>query len=330
MRVLSTGLISAAVAIAIPGAVRAEAPPYTAQPRPITLSTPSGDVQGTLEAPQALSCSPVVLIIAGSGPTDRDGNSAALPTPNNSLKMLAQALAEAGIASVRYDKRGIGASKFAAQDEAQLRFETDSGDAAAWIRQLRQEGHYASVTVLGHSEGSLIGMIAAREAGADAYISVSGPAQGASAILRHQLAGKLPPALAKENETILSALEHGQQPGTVPPELAALYRPSVQPYLISWFNYVPEREFAKLKVPSLIVQGTTDIQVDTSQAELLKTANPAARLAIVPGMNHVLKLVPSDLPQQYASYGNPALPLAPAFTSAVTSFIRTVPVHRCQ
>lgn len=244
-------------------------------------------MQGTLEVPQAASCSPVALIIAGSGPTDRDGNSAALPTPNNSLKMLAQALAEAGIASVRYDKRGIGASKPAAPDEAQLRFETYSDDAAAWIRQLQQEGHYASVSVLGHSGGSLIGMIAAREAGADAYISVAGPAQGASAILRHQLAGKLPPALARTNEAILSALEHGQQPGTVPPELAALYRPSVQPYLISWFNYVPEREFAKLK-------------------ELLKTANPAAKLAVVPGMNHVLKLVPAELPQQYASYGNPA------------------------
>jgi uncharacterized protein len=302
---------------------------YTSLPRAATLSTPTGDVQGTLMVPLPLGCQPAALIIAGSGPTDRDGNSKLLPGPNNSLKMLAQALAEAGIASVRYDKRGIGASARAGASEAQLRFETYIGDAAAWVRQLRQDGRYASVTVIGHSEGSLIGMLAAREAGADGFISLSGPAERASTLLRRQLGPKLPPDLARANDKILAALERGQRPGKLPAQLQAIYRPSVQPYMASWFKYVPAKEFARLKMPLLVAQGTTDIQVDTLQAALLAKANPAARLLEVEGMNHVLKQVPADPARQLASYSDPSLPLAPALAGAVAEFIHALPRRSC-
>ena len=305
-------------------------PQFTPLPRAATLATPTGDVHGTLMVPLPLDCAPVALIIAGSGPTDRDGNSKLLPGLNNSLKMLAQSLAEAGIASVRYDKRGIAGSARAMSSEAQLRFETYTGDAAAWVRQLKREGRYASVTVIGHSEGSLIGMIAAREAAADGYVSVSGPAEGASTLLRRQLDSKLPPELAQANDKILSALERGRRPKALPPQLQAIYRPSVQPYLMSWFKYLPAREIARLRMPSLIVQGTTDIQVGAAQAELLKKGLPAAQLALIPGMNHVLKMVPADGPQQMASYSNPALPLAPALSEAVTGFIHALPRQRCR
>lgn len=299
-------------------------------PRAATLSTPTGDLHGTQMVPLPLACVPVALIIAGSGPTDRDGNSKLLPGPNNSLKMLAEALAGAGIASVRYDKRGIGGSARAMSSESRLRFDTYTGDAAAWVQQLKREGRHASVTVIGHSEGSLIGMIAARQAGADGYVSVAGPAEGAAALLRRQLDAKLPPELAQANDKILSALERGRRPAVLPPQLQAIYRPSVQPYLMSWFKQVPAREIAKLKIPSLIVQGTTDIQVETGQAELLQKANPAARLAIIPGMNHVLKQVPADGPQQMASYSDPSLPLAPGLADAVTGFIHSLPRQPCR
>ncbi|KQV87927.1 alpha/beta hydrolase [Massilia sp. Root351] len=307
----------------------AGASPHTALPRAATLSTPTGEVQGTLMVPLPLGCVPAALIIAGSGPTDRDGNSKLLPGANNSLKMLAQALAEAGIASVRYDKRGIGASVRAGANEAQLRFESYTEDAAAWVRQLRQEGRYASVTVIGHSEGSLIGMLAARQAGADGFISLSGPAERASTLLRGQLDPKLPPELARANDKILTALERGRRPGKLPPQLQAFYRPGVQPYMASWFKYVPAQEFARLKMPLLVAQGTTDIQVDTRQAAMLAKANPAARLLMVDGMNHVLKQVPADPARQMASYSNPALPLAPALAGAVTEFIHALPHRPC-
>jgi len=288
----------------------------------IVLDTPTGKLAGSLRLPAATGPAPVALIIAGSGPTDRDGNSAMLPGRNDSLRMLAEALAAKGVASVRYDKRGIGASAAAMGSESALRFETYIDDAAAWIARLKADPRFSRVAVIGHSEGSLIGMVAARQAGAAAFVSIAGPGAPLQTVLRRQLAAQLPPALSEENERILGKLEHGELAGDVPPLLAALYRPSVQPYLVSQFRYLPAERIAALAVPVLIVQGTTDIQVNVDDARALKAAYPQARLEIVDGMNHVLKLVPPG-PTQLASYGDPALPLAPALVVALTSFLHT-------
>jgi alpha-beta hydrolase superfamily lysophospholipase len=266
-----------------------------------------------------------VLIIAGSGPTDRDGNNAMIPGHNDSLKMLAEALAQAGFASVRYDKRGIAESRAAAPDESQLRFDTYVTDAAAWIAQLKADPRFSSVAVIGHSEGALIGMLAAERAGASAYVSLAGVAEAPGAVLRKQMAGKLPPPLAADNERILASLEQGKPAADVPPALAALYRPSVQPYMISWMQYVPAKRIAALRMPVLIVQGTTDIQVDVGQAQALKAARPDAGLAIIEGMNHVLKEVPLDPQHPLASYGDPSLPLHPSLAPALIGFLRKAP-----
>jgi len=318
-------LLSFLVCVLMPALVPAPALAQSAQAiseAGIALDTPTGKIAGSLVLPAAAGPVPVALIIAGSGPTDRDGNSSMIPGRNDSLRMLAQALARAGIASVRYDKRGIGASAQAMQSESALRFETYIDDAAAWAARLRKDPRFSKVAVIGHSEGSLIGMVAARQAGADAFVSIAGVGTPLPAVLRRQLADKLPPDLLKENERILGALERGQTVDGVPPLLAALYRPSVQPYLISQFRYVPAKRIAALSIPVLIVQGTTDIQVGVEDAQALKRANPGARLEIVEGMNHVLKMVPAD-GAQLASYGDPALPLAPRLVDAVTSFLHT-------
>jgi alpha-beta hydrolase superfamily lysophospholipase len=82
------------------------------------------------------------LIIAGSGPTDRNGNSPAIQGANNSLKYLAEGLAAQGIASVRYDKRGVAESKTAASSESDLRFETYIHDAVLWGKQLRTDKRF--------------------------------------------------------------------------------------------------------------------------------------------------------------------------------------------
>jgi pimeloyl-ACP methyl ester carboxylesterase len=289
----------------------------------IALDTPTGQIAGTLQLPAAAEAKPrVALIIAGSGPTDRDGNSALIPGRNDSLKMLAAALAEEGIASVRYDKRGLKASLAAGPAESDLRFETFVEDAAAWVARLKADPRFASVAVIGHSEGSLIGMLAAQQAGAAAFVSIAGVADGASTILRKQLAGKLPPELAKENERILAALESGATVEQVPPGLAMFYRPSIQPYLISWFKYVPAQRIAALTMPVLIVQGNTDIQVEVAQANALYRAKPDATLSIIPGMNHIFKHVRADPALQAAAYGDPALPISPLLVKAVTDFLR--------
>jgi pimeloyl-ACP methyl ester carboxylesterase len=306
-------------------AMAAQAASATGGEQPVALDTASGKVAGTLRLPAGAARAPAVLIIAGSGPTDRDGNNAMIPGRNDSLKMLAEALAQAGFASVRYDKRGIGESRAAAPDESQLRFDTYVTDAAAWIAQLKADPRFTSVAVIGHSEGALIGMLAAERAGASAYVSLAGVADTPGAILRKQTAGKLPPPLAADNERILASLEQGKPVADVPPALAALYRPSVQPYMISWMQYVPARRIAALRMPVLIVQGTTDIQVDIGQAQALKAARPDAGLAIIEGMNHVLKEVPVDPQHPLASYGDPALPLHPQLMPAVIGFLRKAP-----
>ena len=136
---------------------------------------------------------PVVLLLSGSGPTDRNGNSPMLPGKNNSLQMLAEGLASNGIASLRYDKRGVGESAKAMMAEADLRFETYVDDAVAWCEQLRKDKRFSAVIIAGHSEGSLIGMLAAKRCNAAGFISIAGAGRAAADILRTQLAGKLPP-----------------------------------------------------------------------------------------------------------------------------------------
>lgn len=288
----------------------------------VTLATPTGDIEGTEQLPDGKGPFPAVLIIAGSGPTDRDGNSRLLPRPNDSLKMLAEALAKDGIASVRYDKRGIGASAKAGLSEADLRFEHLADDAAAWVTKMKSDPRFSRVVVVGHSEGSLIGMLAARKAGADAYSSIGGIAQPGDKILRLQLKGKIPADLMAESDRILDALVAGKTVADADPRLAALYRPSVQPYLVSWLRHSPTEIIGTLKMPVLIVQGTHDIQVGVEEARSLAQAHPGARLALIDGMNHVLKLTPAEAAAQMPSYSDPTLPVAPQLVNELSAFAR--------
>ena len=328
---MSTTLRRAALALGLAGAlaiVRLAAFQAPAdESTPAELEVPGGKVSASLLMPATASGKvPVVLIIAGSGPTDRDGNSLALPGKNNAYRMLAEALAAKGIASLRYDKRGLAASRIANFREGDVRFEHFVSDAASWIAWLRNDARFSTITVVGHSEGSLIGMLAGRAARADGFVSIAGPARKASDALRTQIGAQLAaqPDAAKANEAILASLDAGKTVDQIPsyPGFAQLYRASVQPYLISWFKYTPAVEIARLTIPGLIVQGTTDIQVAVSDAEALKAASPAARLQIVDGMNHVLKMVPStDRAVQIPAYSDPALPIAPAVPQAIADFV---------
>jgi len=292
-----------------------------AQATDVHLDTGTGTLSGTLLVPANTPPVPVVLIIAGSGPTDRDGNSAMLPGKNNSNRLLAAALASHGIASLRYDKRGIGASAAAMTSEATLRFDTYVDDAAKWVRQLRTDPRFSTITIIGHSEGSLIGMIAARIAGADGYVTIAGPARNAADVLRDQLRPAVPPDLFQQADSILGELEAGRTVASPPPSLASLFRPSVQPYIISWFRYRPATELARLTIPVLIIQGTTDIQVPVDEATALHAATPGAQLVVIDGMNHVLKDVPADQAAHVASYSDSTLALNARLVAAIVGFI---------
>jgi uncharacterized protein len=292
----------------------------------VTLDTPTGKLVGSLLVPASTTKVPVALIIAGSGPTDRDCNSANTNLHTDAYKMLAHALADAGVASLRYDKRGVGGSIGAATREDDMTVNIEADDAAAWASKLKADPRFGPLIVIGHSEGSLLGMVAAQRNKAAAFISIAGAGERASDILRKQLTGKLPPPLVAENERILSTLERGEVPGNVPQALATIYRPSVMPYLISWFRYSPTQNLQSLEMPVLIVQGDNDLQVHVEQANALKAARPDATLAVIPGMNHILKIVPADPQQNLASYANPALPLAPQLVTTIDQFLRTAHV----
>ena len=290
-----------------------------------TLTTATGNISGTVELPAAKFTVPVVLIIAGSGPTDRNGNSPALPGANNSLKMIADGLASRGIASLRYDKRGIAGSRAAAPKEEDLRFTRLVDDAAEWAKKLRADPRFSTLTILGHSEGSLIGMIAARQAAADGYVSIAGVGRKAPEILAEQLSAQVSPEVLAQVNRIMATIERGEKPDSVPPFLNALFRPSVQPYLTSWFVFDPAVEIAKLTVPVLIAQGTTDIQVKVADANKLAAAKPDAKLVIIDGMNHVLKSASGTLMEQMPSYSNPDLPVVPKLLEEISGFVKGLP-----
>ena len=284
-----------------------------------SVSVESGTLFGTALV-QAVRRAPAVLIIGGSGPTDRDGNSP-LGLKTDAYKQIAEALFARGVASVRYDKRGVGASYNALLDESKARFEDVIADASSWIAKMRSDARFGPITVAGHSEGSLIGMLAAYRAQADAFVSLEGPGFPAAEGLRRQthVALAAMPDLEAANDRILDALTRGETVADVPDALAPLYRASVQPYMIGYFRYDPRIEVAQLTCPVTIVQGTADFQVLVDDANALAAAIPAARLDIVDGLTHPLKHVddPSRANQLATVYADPSIPLDPAVTDAI-------------
>jgi hypothetical protein len=311
----SAGCALAAAALPFPG---------LAAESGITLVTNTGTIYGTLTLPKSGGAVPVALIIAGSGPTDRDGNNPMLPGKNDTYRLLAQELAARGIASVRYDKRGIAASASAAASEENLRFDTYVDDAVAWQRQLGADKRFSKIIIAGHSEGSLVGMLSAQRGPADAYVSLEGAGRRGSVVLLEQLKKQLPAEMYAQTVTIFDALQNGHT-ATVPPSwpqpMQALFRPSVQPYMISWFKYDPAAEIARLKIPVTIVQGTADVQISVADANALKAASPKATLLVVNGMNHLLRDY-SDTSSMQAvmkGYEDPSLPIDPKVIGTIVT-----------
>jgi pimeloyl-ACP methyl ester carboxylesterase len=294
----------------------------------IALHTSLGTLRGMLELPDGPGQFPVALIIPGSGPVDQDGNAPKSGLDTDCYRLLAEALARQGIASVRYDKRGVGASASALpRNETQtLRVSTFIDDAVAWGQLLRHDGRFSTVTIIGHSEGSLIGMIAARKIPADEFVSIAGPGQPLATLILKQLDPQLPPDAYHDATSIITGLEQGHVVSQVPPSLAPLLGPEVQPFLISLFRYNPVKEIAKLTIPILIVQGGHDLQVNVSDAHALAGANPRAQLVLIPRMNHVLKDVGKSISNNLTAYREPQIPISPELVRSVAHFIHQLHV----
>ena len=274
------------------------------------------EIQGTLLSPKKQNNTPLAILIAGSGPTDRDGNQAHLK--NNSLKYLAEGLAEKEISVFRYDKRIIAQMNKSTVQEDKLTFEDGVNDALLVVNYFKKK--YKNIIIIGHSDGALIGILAAQKTPISKLISLSGAGNNSAALIEEQIK-KNAPQLKEEAQKVLNLLKKGEQVENVSPYLAPVFRKSVQPYLISWFKYNPTKEIAKMKIPVFIIQGTNDLQVEKEEAQLLKEAQPKAQLLFVEGMNHILKEV-KTIEENQKSYLNPDIPISPKLIEAIAQFIK--------
>jgi len=274
------------------------------------------EIQGTLLSPKKQNNTPLAILIAGSGPTNRDGNQAHLK--NNSLKYLAEGLAEKEISVFRYDKRIIAQMNKGTVQEDKLTFEDGVNDALLVVNYFKKK--YKNIIIIGHSEGALIGILVAQKTPVSKLISLSG-AGGIGATLIEEQIKKNAPQLKEEAQKVLNLLKKGEQVDNISPYLAPVFRKSVQPYLISWFKYDPTKEITKIKIPVFIIQGTNDLQVERKEAQLLKEAQPKAQLLLVEGMNHILKEV-KTIEENQQSYLNPDIPISPKLIEAIAQFIK--------
>lgn len=281
-----------------------------------TLVSIDQEIQGTLLSPKKQNNTPLAILIAGSGPTNRDGNQAHLK--NNSLKYLAEGLAEKEISVFRYDKRIIAQMNKGTVQEDKLTFEDGVNDALLVVNYFKKK--YKNIIIIGHSEGALIGILVAQKTPVSKLISLSGAGSNSATLIEEQIK-KNAPQLKEEAQKVLNLLKKGEQVDNISPYLAPVFRKSVQPYLISWFKYDPTKEITKMKIPVFIIQGTNDLQVERKEAQLLKEAQPKAQLLFVEGMNHILKEV-KTIEENQQSYLNPAIPISPKLIEAIAQFIK--------
>ena len=287
---------------------------------PVALPVQPAPILGTMRTPESETRAAAV-IIAGSGPTDRDGNSPQFGVNGGTYRLLAEGLAAHGVATVRYDKRGIGASFAAGLSESEARFTAFVDDARAWAAETARLTGRPCVWLIGHSEGSLIALAAAQDNDlVCGVVSLSGAGRSAPVVLREQLRAGVPEPLLGQALHAIDELAAGRTTDNVP-GLESLFRPSVQPYLISWFALDPQVLANLYDGPLFIGQGSTDVQTRVADAEALKAAQPDATLVIWDGANHLLKLAPVDRAANLATYGDPSLPLAPAVVDDIAGFI---------
>ena len=274
-------------------------------------------LEGTFLRPPGNGPFPAALIIAGSGPTDRNGN-APIGLKTDAYRMLADALAGAGIASLRYDKRLIGRSADPALPETGVRFGTYIDDAETLTRWLSRQPEIGPVFLIGHSEGSSIALAVASRVKVAGVVSLEGAGRRFSDVLRSQLAGS---PFQEEANKILAELEAGRIVAQISPALYPLFRPSVQPFLMSWLRFDSAEVAQKLKTSLLIVRGSRDLQVSEADFNALARARQDAATLVIGTMNHTLKDVGESLEANRLGYTDPTLPLAHGLAGAIAAFI---------
>ena len=293
---------------------------------PFAFQSGSLTLPGTLTMPTNYNGGPpVALIVAGSGPTDRNGNSTGpLRAQNNSnlYAILAWQLADAGIASVRYDKRAIGAN-LQKLDLAQTSIDDFVADVMAGARKLATDRRFSKVVLIGHSEGAeLVLQAANRGAPAAGIVMLSGAGRPIMAVLHEQLSRQFPPEEVLKWDSASARYLRGEAAGDVHPALKSLVQPANRRFMQSWAKYDPAAEIARAHLPVLIIQGGHDLQISEVDARALQSAQPAAKLVIIPAANHVFRAATDDRMSQARLYTDPTIPIVPELTPAIADWIR--------
>lgn len=292
----------------------------------LLIPVPGGRIAATLLVPEGRGRVPVALIIPGSGPVDRDGNEPGQVVAN-SYKMLGDSLERSGIATLRYDKRFVGASADFTSSAEHVRIEDFVSDAEALMKFLQKDRRFSKLIVIGHSEGSLVGMLASEKVPPDAFISLAGAGEPLDRIMEWQFARQPEMTLELQGKLklLLDSLRQDRIVHDVALPLQSLFNLGVQRYLMSELKYNPSWEIAKLRMPVMIIGGTHDLQVTAEQARKLHAAAPDADLVLIPGMNHILKDAPEDREKNLETYTEPRLPLDSLLVPTIVKFIRKVP-----
>lgn len=334
------------------GTVKAAAdtptPPFPYETRDLTIPAAGGiTLAATLDLPRGAGPFPAVLLIAGSGRQTRDEAVAG----HRPFLFLANRLARAGIASLRYDKRGVGGSggDHATATEAVL-----TADAKAAFATLRTQPGIApgAVGLLGHSEG---GIIAAELGAADGEVRfvvlLSSPALsgaetlvaqvhalalGAGAgpqaadhaaaqekrLLEAELAAPTPAAAADAVRGLLSAQ------GAPQAAIATATQTAASPWFASFLRSDPRPALSKLRIPVLAIAGSRDVQVVPSATlpalRQALAADPQARVVERDGLNHLLQPATTGMPSEYAQI---APTMDPAVPQMIADWIKTFANH---
>ena len=275
------------------------------------------NIYGSIVEPKSRSNSSLVIFIGGSGPIDRDGNQSFMKC--DMFKKLAYSLSEKGISSFRYDKRVVTQIRKGKLDK-KITFDDFVSDAIAIIDFF--ESKYNSIVIAGHSQGSLVGLLSIKE-GVSGFISLSGAGRTIDMVIEDQIS-KTAPMLLEDTKKIFKILRSGKITEDFPLPLYSLFNIEIQPFMISWMQYDPKKIIAKILIPSLIINGDNDLQVDEKEAKLLYNSAQNSEILIVKNMNHVLVEIEGDELKNVKSYNNPELKISEIVIEKMVEFIETL------
>lgn len=259
--------------------------------------------------------SPLIIWIPGSGNIDRNGNQAGYNVKADYIKEFRDSINKKGISFFSYDKRTANPENIKYKDD--IVFEDFVNDAKTVIDHFRADRRFSSIILIGHSQGSLVAMLASNNT--DKYISLEGPSDAIDKVLVQQIIRQSPIA----GDTLRAELKELRETGTIKyinPYLRTLLPKQNLLFLKSWMVYDPADEIKKISIPVLIINGTKDTQVLVDDAQALYNSNPDSKLVLIENMNHVLKDVQTD-EDNLKSYYLSDYPLSKKLINEVADFI---------